>query len=32
MLLFFLLICDSLVYFKPVWQGWGGRKSVGEAK
>ena len=21
MLLFFLLICDSLIYFKPVWQG-----------
>lgn len=31
MLLFFLLICDSLVYFKPVWQGFGERQSGKEA-
>ncbi len=31
MLLFFLLICDSLIYFKPVWQGFGGREKNSEA-
>lgn len=31
MLLFFLLICDSLIYFKPVWQGFGERKPGKEA-
>lgn len=31
MLLFFLLICDSLIYFKPVWQGFTERKLSKEA-